>query len=115
MKSRIIFVFIVLSNSALAKDYCPGMPEAVKEGDPWYMPESEFTKDAANKAIKELSSQINYGVEGRDFMINNQLTIIKGHLYLAYLAEHKKQFGKDDSILVSEFCKFMREEARVYH
>jgi hypothetical protein len=39
--------------TVVAKDYCPKMSEAKKEGDPWHITESAFTKEAANKALKE--------------------------------------------------------------
>jgi hypothetical protein len=49
---------VLAFGSAAAKDYCPRMPEPKKEGDVWYMPESSFTKEAANKALKELSDRL---------------------------------------------------------
>jgi len=101
--------------AAFAKDYCPPMPKAAKEGDPWYIPESAFTKEEANKALKNLSNQVNAGVKGRDFLIENDLKMIKGYLYRAYLAEHKKAFGEEDKILREDFCRFIREEAYVAH
>ncbi|MBI5007587.1 MAG: hypothetical protein HZB95_10775 [Nitrosomonadales bacterium] len=91
------------------------MPKPKTEEDAWYIPESAFTKKAANEALKELSNQVNNGVKGRDFLIENELKIIKGHLYLAYLAEHKKEFGKEDDDLRDEFCRFLRTEAYVSH
>ncbi len=102
-------------SAVFAKDYCPPMPKAEKEGDPWYIPESAFTKEAANKALKELSSQVNAGVKGRDFLIENELKMIKGYLYRAYLGEHKKTFGEEDSMLREDFCRFIRDEAYVSH
>ena len=91
------------------------MPKATKEGDPWYIPESAFTKENALKALKELEEQINNGVAGRDFMIENELVIIKGHLYLAYLAEHEKAFNKEDTYLKNDFCNFIKNEAYISH
>jgi len=102
-------------NAVFAKDYCKPMPKAEKEGDSWYIPESAFTKEAANKALKELGNQVNNGVRGRDFLIENELKMVKGYLYLAYLAEYKKEFGKEDEDLRDEFCKFISEEAYVSH
>ena len=91
------------------------MPKAEKEGDPWFTPESAFTKEAANKALKELSGQVNTGVTGRDFLIENELKMIKGYLYRAYLAEHEKGFGKEDPLLRADFCRFLSQEAYVAH
>lgn len=91
------------------------MPEPQKEGDRWFIPESAFTKEAANKALRELTSQVNKGVTGRDFLVDNEFKMIKSHLYLVYLAEHEKQFGREDSSLREEFCSFLHEEAFVSH
>jgi hypothetical protein len=111
-----LFVMLLFAhNVVFAKDYCKPMPKAEKEGDSWYIPESAFTKEAANKAPKELGNQVNHGVRGRDFLIENELKMVKGYLYLAYLAEHKKEFGKEDEELRDEFCKFLSEEAYVSH
>lgn len=111
----LLAVLLFGHSAVFANDYCKPMPKAEKEGDPWYIPESAFTKTAANKALKELSSQVNKGVRGKDFLIENELTMIKGHLYLAYLAEHKKEFGTEDLMLRDEFCNFLSEEAYVSH
>ena len=102
-------------SAVFAKEYCTPMPKAEKEGDPWYIPESAFTKEAANKALRELSNQVNKGVKGKDFLTENELKMVKGYLYLAYLTEHKKEFGKEDSELRNEFCKFLSKEAYVSH
>lgn len=88
--------------------------------NPWYIPESAFTKEAANKeaankALRVLSNQVSKGVKGKDFLIENELKMVKGYLYLAYLAEHKKEFGKEDMELRNEFCKFLSEEAYISH
>jgi len=102
-------------NTILAKNYCEPQPKVEKEGHPWYISESAFTKKAANKALKRLNKQIALGVKGRDFLIENELTMIKGYFYLAYLKEHKKEFGKEDSTLRKMFCEFLREEAYISH
>jgi len=94
---------------AFAKDYCQPMPKAKNEGDPWYISESAFTRKAANEALKELSHQVNTGVKGRDFLIDNELIMVKGYLYRAYLEEHEKAFGKEDTELREEFCKFLNK------
>jgi hypothetical protein len=102
---------------ANAEDYCPPQPKAETEGEGarWYIPESAFTKEAANNALQELSAQVNKGVKGRDFLVENELRMIKGYLYRAYLAEHKKEFGTDDVFLRKEFCAFLRNDAFVSH
>lgn len=111
-----LFVMLLFAhNVVFAKDYCKPMPKAEKEGDSWYIPESAFTQDAANKALKELSNQVNNGVKGKDFLIENDLKMIKGYLYLSYLAEHKREFGTEDKALRDEFCKFISNEAYVSH
>ena len=110
-----VAVLVFGHGPVLAKDNCPPMPKAENEGDPWYIPESAFTKEAANKALKELSNQVNAGVKGRDFLIDNELKMIKGYLYRAYLEEHKRAFGEEDSMLREEFCRFIRDEAYVSH
>ena len=48
-------------------------------------------------------------------MIENELVLIKGYLYLIHLAEYKKEFGKEDTFLKEDFCRFLREEAYVSH
>jgi hypothetical protein len=101
--------------TAVAKDYCPKVPEAKKERDPWHITESAFTKEAANKALKELSAQINEGVSGRDFLIEDDLNMIKGYLYRAYLAQHEKDFNSEDADLKKEFCDFLKTQAYVHH
>jgi hypothetical protein len=118
MKSTLtcfVVVMIVGLGSAAAKDYCPKMPEPKKEGDPWYIPEAAFTKEAADKALKDLSAQVDGGVSGRDFEVDNDLKMIKGYLYRAYLAEHQKAFGSEDLNLKREFCDFLKTEAYVEH
>ena len=100
---------------ANAKDYCSPQPKAKNESDTWYIPESTFTKAAANKALQNLTSQVNHGVKGLDFMIETDMVMIKGYLYLSYIAEHKKQFGKDDPELIGQFCAFLTKDAYVSH
>jgi hypothetical protein len=118
MKSLFIACFLLLlliGQSAVAADYCPAMPKPEKEGDPWYIPESAFTKEEANKALKELQSQINTDWNGADFVnVENHLKIIKGYLFRLYLDGYRKQFGQDDA-LREEFCRFLREEAFISH
>ena len=118
MKRIILLILIIAAYSTnvnAAKQYCQSMPKAEKEGDTWYVPESAFTKDNALKALKELEDQIENGVTGRDFMIENELVMIKGHLYLSYLTEHEKEFGKEDVYLKKSFCEFIENEAYVSH
>ena len=98
-----------------AKDYCSPQPKAKSESDTWYIPESAFTKAAANKALQNLTTQVNHGVKGLDFMIETDLVMIKGYLYLSYIAQHKKQFGKDDPELIRQFCVFLAKDAYVSH
>jgi len=98
-----------------AKEYCKPMPKAERESDSWYIPESAFTKEAVNEALRELGSQVNNGVARHDFLVDNELKMVKGYLYLAYLAENKKEFGTDDEGLREEFCKFLNEEAYISH
>jgi hypothetical protein len=107
---------LTLAHSAVAADYCPPMPEPVKEGDRWYIPESAFTKEEATKALEELKLQVNSEWDGADFQnVENRLLMIKGYLYRVYLAGYKKQAGEDDKMLKKEFCRFIREEAFVSH
>jgi len=118
MRRFILSLFAILffvHSAAFAQNYCPPMPKAEKESDPWFIPESAFTQKAANKALKELSAQVNNGVKGKDFLIENDLKMIKGYLYLSYLAEHKREFGTEDKALRDEFCKFISKEAYVSH
>ena len=115
MKLIFALALIIGFGCAAAKDYCPRMPEPKKEGDPWHIPEAAFTKEAANKALKELSAQVNEGVSGRDFLIENDLTMIKGYLYRAYLTEHEKAFGSEDTNLQKEFCEFLKTQAITVH
>ena len=111
-----LFAMLLFAHSAaFAQDYCPPMPKAEKESATWFIPESAFTQKAANKALKEISSQVNNGVKGKDFLIENDLKMIKGYLYLSYLAEHKREFGAEDKALRDEFCKFISQEAYVSH
>lgn len=107
--------FLFWHGVGFAQEYCKAMPKAEKESDRWYMPESAFTKVAANKALRELNNQVNNGVRGKDFLVENELKIVKGYLYLAYLTEHKKEFGSEDRELQNEFCRFLSEEAYVSH
>jgi len=117
MRPTLIYALamIIGFGCAAAKDYCPQMPKAKKEGDTWYIPEAAFTKEAANKALKDLSTQINEGVSGRDFLIEDDLNMIKGYLYRAYLAQHEKDSGSEDADLKKEFCDFLKTEAYVHH
>jgi len=114
---KVIFglALIIGVGCAAAKDYCPRLPEPKKEGAPWYIPEAAFTKEAADKALKDLSAQVNDGVTGRDFLIENDLLMIKGYLYRAYLAEHEKTFGSEDTDLKREFCEFLKTKAITEH
>ncbi len=118
---KLLFIAFILSvllmgQSAIAGDYCPPMPRPEKEGDPWYIPESAFTKEEANKAIKELQSQVNTEWKGTDFPnVENRLKMIKGYLFRVYLEGYKKRFGHDDKNLKEEFCRFLREEAFISH
>ncbi len=91
------------------------MPKPEKGSDTWYIPETAFTKESATKALKELSAQIDGGVTGRDFGVDNDLRMIKGYMYLAHLAEHEKAFGSDDVELKKEFCNFLKSEAYISH
>jgi len=118
MKSSSIYFAPVITltfGCATAKDYCPSMPKPKKESDTWYIPETAFTKEAADKALKDLGSQVDGGVSGKDFNVDNDLKMIKGYLYRAYLAEHEKSFGSEDTELRNEFCTFLKTEAYVAH
>jgi hypothetical protein len=107
---------LLIGQSAVAGDYCPPMPKPQKEGGPWYIPESAFTKEEANRALKELQSQINTEWNGADFInVENRLKMIKGYLFRLYLDGYRKQFGQDDKALKEEFCRFMREQAFISH
>jgi hypothetical protein len=50
-----------------------------------------------------------------DFLVDNELRMIKGYLYRTYLAEYEKEFGKEDTHLREEFCRFLRKDAAVSH
>jgi hypothetical protein len=118
MRSSSIYFALIMAftfGCATAKDYCPAMPKPKKEGDMWYIPETAFTKEAATKALKALSAQVDGGVRGRDFDVDNDLKMIKGYLYRTYLAEHEKAFGSEDVELRKEFCTFLKTEAYVSH
>jgi len=107
---------LLIGQSAVAADYCPPMPKAEKEGDPWYIPESAFTKEEANKAMRELQSQVNTEWNGEDFQnVENRLKMIRGFLFRVYLDGYKKQFGQDDKVLKEEFCRFIREQGFISH
>jgi hypothetical protein len=107
---------LTLGQSAVAAEYCPPMPKAEKEADPWYIPESAFTKEEANKALGELKSQVNKDWNGADYQnVDNRLRMIKGYLFRVYLDGYKKQSGEEDKILKEEFCRFIRDEAFVSH
>ena len=111
-----LFLILFLADCVSAADYCPPMKKAEKEGDPWYIPESAFTKEKANKALRELQSQANRGWHGEDWPnVQNQLKMVKGYLFRVYLDGYRKQSGEDDKLLKEEFCKFIREEAFVSH
>jgi hypothetical protein len=106
----------LLGPLAVAADYCTPMPKAEKEVDRWYIPESAFTKEEANKAIKELQGQANSEWNGADFIsVENRLIMIKGYLFRVYLDDYRKRFGEDDKFTKEEFCRFIREEAFVRH
>jgi hypothetical protein len=108
--------FLPLGQSAVAADYCPSMPKAEKEADLWYIPESAFTKEEANKALVELKSQVNNDWNGADYQnVENRLKMIKGYLFRVYLDGYKKQSGEEDKNLKEEFCRFIRNEAFVSH
>jgi hypothetical protein len=79
------------------------------------VPEAAFTKEAADKALKKLGDQVDGGVSGRDFLVHNDLIMIKGYLYRAYLQEHEKAFGSEDLDLKKEFCDFLKAKAYVEH
>ena len=111
-----LFVVVLFAASISAGEYCPPMKKAEKEGDPWYIPESAFTKAAATKALRDLQSQVNRRWNGEDWIeVENQLKMVKGHLFRVYLDGYKKQSGEDDKLLKEEFCKFLREEGFVSH
>jgi hypothetical protein len=111
------FLFVLfLGQAAAGGDYCPTMPKPEKEGDTWYISESAFTKEEANKALKELQAQINTEWNGADFIyVKNPLKMVKGYLFRVYLDGYKKEFGEDDKSLKEEFCRFIRDEAFVSH
>jgi hypothetical protein len=119
MKSLVTccFLFVLfLGQSVSATDYCPPMKKAEKEGDPWYIPESAFTRAEANKALGALRSQVNKDWAGADWPnVENHLKMIKGYRFRVYLDGYKKEFGEDDKILREEFCRFIRDEAFVSH
>jgi hypothetical protein len=71
-----LLALFLIPNTVNAKNYCRPMPEPQKEGDRWFIPESAFTKEAANKALRELTSQVNKGVTGRDFLVDNEFKMI---------------------------------------
>jgi|SRR5271170_1022608 hypothetical protein len=111
-----LVIMILGFGCASAKNYCPATPQPKKEGDLWYIPEAAFTKDAADKAMKDLSIQTGGDVGGRDFFqVDNDLIMIKGYLYRAYLAEHEKAFGSEDLDLKKEFCDFLKTKAHISH
>ena len=98
-----------------AKNYCQAMPQPKKEADTWYVPESAFTKKAANKALDDLKAQVNSKSVHRDFAVHNQLIMVKGYLYKKYLAAFEREFGKEDTALKREFCKFIQTQAYISH
>ncbi len=107
---------LLMGQSVVAGDYCPPIPKPEKEGDRWYIPESAFTKEEANKAINELQSQVNTEWNGTDFQnVENRLKMIKGYLFRVYLDGYKKKSGQDDKILREEFCRFLRKEGFISH
>ena len=116
---QVIFAAVLISGTlignASAANYCPTLPKAKAEGDRWNIAESAFTKDAAKKALKNLSNRIDNGVRGRDFDIENDLIMVKGRLYLDHLQEYQREFGKEDQELKIAFCRFLKEEAYVRH
>ena len=114
---HLLAALVVVCGVAHAKNYCPPQPKAESEGEgsAWYIPESAFTKEAANKALQNLNNQISKGVKGRDFLIDNDLKMIKGYLFISYLEEHKRDFGTNDISLKNQFCEFLRNEAVVSH
>lgn len=113
--SAAILSSVALAGTAYAANYCPTLPTARAEGDRWNIPESAFTKDAAKKALKNLSNRIDNGVRGRDFDIENDLIMVKGRLYLDHLQEYRRESGKEDQELTIAFCRFLKEEAYVRH
>ena len=109
-------LILLIPQLSVAADYCPPMPKPEKEGDPWYIPESAFTKDEANKALNQLQSEINTEWNGPDFVtVENRLKMIKGYLFRLHLEGYRKQFGREDKALMEEFCRFIREQAYISH
>jgi hypothetical protein len=107
-----VLVIALSFGCATAKDYCRAMPKAKMETDTWFIPEAAFTKEAADKALKNLASQVDGGVGGKDFNVDNDLKMIKGYMYRAYLAEDEKAFGSEDAELKKEFCTFLKMARR---
>lgn len=107
---------LLIAQAAAAADYCPAMPKPEKEGDRWYIQESAFTREEANKALNQLQSEVNTDWNGTDFaMVEKRLKMIKGYLFRLHLEGYKKQFGRDDKVLMEEFCRFIREQAYISH
>jgi hypothetical protein len=112
----LILLIPLILQPAVAADYCPPMPKPEKEGDSWYIPESAFSKEEANKALNQLQSEINTEWNGADFVaVENRLKMIKGYLFRLHLEGYRKQFGRDDKLLLEEFCRFIREQAYISH
>ena len=117
MKAPLLLLaaLLLVAESTSAANICPAMPRPQKEGDTWYIPEEAFTKEEADKALKELQTLINKGWGERDFDLHNPTVRIRGYLYRSYLEKYKKENGEDDKYVKEEFCQFIRKEAFVSH
>ncbi len=107
------FMFGALFSQPLhAGESCPD----IKQSGTWSIPESAFTREEANRALKALDSQVNTAWEGAEWgNVENHLKRIKGYLYKVYLDGYRQEFGTADSPLRERFCKFLENEAFLEH
>jgi hypothetical protein len=102
----------LVTHSLYAGELCPG----VKQSGTWSIPESAFTREEANKALRALEFQVNKRWEGAGWLnIENHLKMVKGYLFKVHLNGYRKKFGEDDAILKDEFCKFLENDGHIEH
>ncbi len=105
MKSILIFITMLYSLSAASETVCES-PEG-KGG--WKVPESAFTKKAAEESLEKLKRYTSNGTDGMDSTsFFNEFTIIRGYLL-------KSRTTTDMSGTKKEFCEFLKKDAYIRH
>ena len=104
----LIFILFLISSPAIAGNLI--CPKQISKGEgSWPIPESSFTKEAAQVAMRKLNLYLSKGTSDMDsVMIDNQILMVRG-----YLLKERVKDGVPDA--KEEFCEFLKNDAFVQH